>query len=99
MGFTFLGATGRGRTVLGNRERLKGLHYRRGLAACHSAIALEQQPKRRFYEGFEEGFKGVLGNDQGRINVNEMRKLLNIPHNMAYNIRSVLLEEYHEKLV
>jgi hypothetical protein len=35
--------------------------------------------------------------DQGRIDISEMRRLLNIPHNMAYNIRSVLLKEYHEK--
>ncbi len=32
-----------------------------------------------------------------RINVNEMRRLIGIPHNMAYNIRAELLKEYHEK--
>jgi hypothetical protein len=35
--------------------------------------------------------------DQKRINVAEMRRLLNIPHNMAYNIRSELLKELHTK--
>ncbi len=33
--------------------------------------------------------------DQGRINVGEIRRLLNVPHNKAYNIRNKLLTELH----
>jgi hypothetical protein len=35
--------------------------------------------------------------DQGRINVAEMRRLLKIPHNTAYNIRKELLKELQQK--
>jgi hypothetical protein len=34
---------------------------------------------------------------QKRIDVGEMRRLLNIPYNMTYNIRSELLKELHTK--
>ena len=33
--------------------------------------------------------------DQGRINVNELQRLLNIPHNKAYKLRAELLVELH----
>jgi hypothetical protein len=33
--------------------------------------------------------------DQGRVNVAEMMKLLNVPQNAAYRLRREVLKEYH----
>lgn len=95
------------RRILGKEEHemnMQKLRDKGKVSILRKELQEGLKPKKSFEEQLERA-KLILpqilrkdkDTDQGRINVAEMRRLLGIPHNMAYNIRAELLKELHAK--